>query len=156
MRSEPIHRINLKGPWNYAWLEGPHDSSDAAESTAPEDSPLLTDSRIRMPASWQSAFGNASGTIRFRRRFQWPANLDENERVHIAFDRIGGEACIAVNDQNIGSLSDTSVTDSFDITALLKPSNELSVELSFSPADATTPGGLYEPVALEIHLAPPA
>jgi beta-galactosidase/beta-glucuronidase len=155
MRSEPIHRINLKGPWNYEWLDGPHGSGDAAESTSSDDSPLLADSRIRMPASWQSAFGNVSGTIRFRRRFQRPTNLDENERVHIAFDGIGGEASIAVNDQPIGSLSDTAETSSFDVTELLLPSNELSVELTHSPGDASTLGGLYKPVALEIHRARP-
>lgn len=153
MRSEPIHRIHLKGPWNYEWLDGPHGSGDTTETTSPEDSPLLPDSRVRMPASWQSAFGNVSGTIRFRRRFQRPTNLDENERVHIAFEGIGGEASIAVNDNSIGSQSDTAETISFDVTELLERSNELSVELTFTPDDASTLGGLYKPVALEIHLA---
>ncbi|MDA0284240.1 MAG: hypothetical protein O3B13_11520 [Planctomycetota bacterium] len=153
MRTPPLHRMHLKGPWTYEWLDGPHDSSDGSSAMPESDSPLLTDSRVRMPSSWQSAFGSVSGRVLFRRRFQRPTNLDPNERVHIAFDGLGGQATIAVNGQRIGSLADTKETISFDITSLLEVSNELTVELSFSPGGTSTPGGLIEPVAVEIHLA---
>lgn len=154
MRSQPIHRMHLKGPWKYEWIEGPHGAGDSDDSTPEEESPLLADSRVRMPSTWQSAFGNVSGRMRFRRRFQRPTNLDSNERVHIAFDGLGGRADISINGQEIGSLEDTTDTHSFDITSLLKLSNELTVELSFSPDDTQARGGLREPVALEIHLVP--
>jgi beta-galactosidase/beta-glucuronidase len=155
MRTQPLHRMHLKGPWSYEWLDGPHCSSTASSATAETDSPLLADSRVRMPSSWQSAFGSVSGRVLFRRRFQRPTNLDPNERVHIAFDGLGGQATIAVNGQRIGSLADTTETVSFDITSLLEMSNELTVELSFFPDGTPTPGGLREPVAVEIHLAAP-
>ena len=153
MRTEPIHRMHLKGPWIYEWLDGPHGSTGCIETAASDNSPLLADSRVRMPCSWQSAFGGMSGRIRFSRRFQRPTNLDENERVHIAFDGIGGQAQIAVNGQEIGRLSNNVETVSFDITSILSVSNELSVELSFSPDNEATPGGLHQPVAIEIHLS---
>lgn len=151
MRTEPIHRMHLKGPWFYQWLDGPVASDSSTENVTTQDSPLLADSRVRMPSSWQSAFGNASGRIRFSRRFQRPTNLDNNEHVHIAFDGIGGQAIIAVNGEELGNLADTSDTVSFDMTSLLKLSNELTVELTFSAEPDSRPGGLFEPVAIEIH-----
>jgi beta-galactosidase/beta-glucuronidase len=150
MRTEPIHRINLKGPWVYEWLDGPHGS---ANSDASKNSPLLADSRVRMPTSLQTVFGNVSGRILFRRRFQRPTNLDENEQVHIAFDGIGGRADIAVNGQSLGNVADNAETVSFDMTQLLGPSNELTVELTISSGDDLSPAGLYKPVAIEIHPA---
>lgn len=143
--------MHLKGPWFYEWLNGPGSSESPAAPDTIEDSPLLSDSRVRMPASWQSAFGNTSGRIRFTRRFQRPTNLDDNERVHIAFDGIGGQAVIAVNGLELGNLADTSETVSFDITSQLKPSNELTVELTFAGGSSSASGGLFAPVAVEIH-----
>jgi beta-galactosidase/beta-glucuronidase len=153
MRTKPIHRMHLKGPWGYEWLEGPHALHDPPKSPSSEDSPLLAESRVRMPSSWQSAFGDTYGCIRFSRRFQRPTNLDDNERVHVAFDGIGGRAEVSLNGQVIGRLSNTPETTSFDITAMLKVSNELSVELLFASDDSPSPGGLHKPVAIEIHLA---
>ncbi|NQV28093.1 MAG: hypothetical protein HQ518_27390 [Rhodopirellula sp.] len=159
MRTEPIHRMHLKGPWIYEWIDGPHGLAGAAEAgsekeSSEEESPLLADSRVRMPSSLQSAFGNVSGTIRLSRRFQRPTNLDDNERVHIAFDGIGGQAEVSVNGQNLGSLADTTETVSFDISPQLLPSNELSVELRYSPSENSETGGLHKPVAIEIHRVP--
>lgn len=152
MRSAPVHRMHLKGPWQYEWIDGPHDPERPDQSQSVHDSPLLTGSRVKMPTSWQSAFGQKSGCIRFSRRFQRPTNLDDNERVHIAFDGIGGYAVIAINNEEIGRLSDSDETNSFDITEKLKPSNELTVELTFSPDEQRATGGLYLPVAIEIHV----
>ena len=152
MTSNPIHRIHLKGPWNYEWLDGPYDSGHVQDDDdATLDSPLLTDFRVRMPCSVQEVFGNVSGRILFRRRFQKPTNLDDNEQVHIAFDGIGGRAEVAVNGQALGSLSNNQETVSFDMTKLLETSNELTVELTISASDDQSTGGLFKPVAVEIH-----
>lgn len=149
--SQPVHRINLKGPWSYEWLDGPHPVAGSEERISSEDSPLLADSRVRMPSSWQSAFGSSSGRIRFRRRFQKPTNLDDNERVHMAFDGIGGSAVIAVNGRKIAEVENIESTVSYDVTRLLDPSNEVSVEISFTPDECDQPGGLSKPVVVEIH-----
>ncbi len=151
MRTEPAHRIHLKGPWFYEWLDGSGGLKTELDEAATLDSPLLTDSRIRMPASIKESFGEVSGRILFRRRFQRPTNLDDNERVHIAFDGIGGRAEIAVNGQTLGTVENNSETVSFDMTSLLGPSNELTVDLTISWGVDQSPGGLYEPVAIEIH-----
>ncbi|MFT4556792.1 MAG: beta-galactosidase/beta-glucuronidase [Planctomycetaceae bacterium] len=151
MRTEPAHRMHLKGPWSYEWLDGPRGPKCEDDEDATLDSPLLTDSRVRMPSSMKESFGKVSGRVLFRRRFQRPTNLDDNERVHIAFDGIGGRAEIAVNGQTLGSLENNSETVSFDMTRLLEQSNELTVDLTISWGVDQRPGGLYEPVAIEIH-----
>lgn len=151
MRSEPAHRIHLKGPWIYEWLDGPRGPNREEDEDATLDSPLLTDSRIRMPTSMNESFGEVSGRVLFRRRFQRPTNLDDNERVHIAFDGIGGRANIAVNGRALGNLENNLETVSFDMTSLLEHSNELTVDLTISWGVDRKPGGLYEPVAIEIH-----
>lgn len=151
MPTEPIHRMHLKGPWNYEWLDGPHSSGQIPDEDETLDSPLLTDFRVRMPCSIQESFGNVSGRILFRRRFQKPSNLDDNEQVHIAFDGIGGRAEISVNGQAVGIVVNNPETVSFDMTKLLEPSNELTVELTISDGEDQSPGGLFKPVAVEIH-----
>jgi beta-galactosidase/beta-glucuronidase len=143
--------MHLKGPWNYEWLDGPHGSGYVPDEDATLDSPLLTDFRVRMPCSVQEAFGNVSGRILFRRRFQKPTNLDDNEQVHIAFYGIGGQADVAVNGQALGNLANNPEAVSFDMTELLEPSNELTVELTISASDDQSTGGLFKPVAIEIH-----
>ena len=145
--------MHLKGPWFYEWLDGPPACGDG-DGGAAIDSPLLNDSRVRMPSSMNDSFGKVSGRIVFRRRFQRPTNLDDNERVHIAFDGIGGRADVAVNGHPLGSLKNNTETVSFDMTDLLEPSNELTVDLIISWGEDQKPGGLYEPVAIEIHIAP--
>ncbi len=152
MRTEPIHRMHLKGPWDYEWVEGPTGSASSDEDEdMTMDSPLLTNFRVRMPSSVQEAFGNMSGRVIFRRRFQKPTNLDSNERVHIAFDGIGGRAEVSVNGKTLGSLSNNSETVSFDMTEALEQSNELAVDLTIVWNDDVEPGGLFQPVAVEIH-----
>lgn len=152
MRKEPIHRMHLKGPWEYEWVEGPSGSASSDEDEdMTMDSPLLTNFRVRMPSSIQEAFGNMSGRVVFRRRFQKPTNLDSNERVHIAFDGIGGRADVSVNGTTLGSLSNNSETVSFDMTEVLEHSNELTVDLTIMWGDDVEPGGLFKPVAVEIH-----
>ena len=152
MCKEPIHRIHLKGPWDYEWFEGPTGSATSAQDeNLTMDYPLLKNFRVRMPSSVQETFGNMSGRVIFRRRFQRPTNLDSNERVHIAFDGIGGRADVAVNGKTLGSLSNNSETVSFDMTEVLEHSNELSVDLTIVWDDDVEPGGLFQPVAVEIH-----
>jgi beta-galactosidase/beta-glucuronidase len=142
------HRMHLKGPWNYRWLEPPNPSAEPDRAEV-----LLDGDRIKMPASWQDAFGAATGRVIFSRRFQKPTNLDPEEQVHIAFDGIGGTAKIQLNDAPLGELQDVSETASINMTDRLAPTNVLSVEISFDGGDQ--PGGLWGAVAIEIHNAAP-
>ncbi|MGH7129010.1 MAG: NRDE family protein, partial [Planctomycetaceae bacterium] len=85
-RSGSIHRIHLRGPWDYEWLST---SADSRIAVAPAG-------RMKMPASWRDRFGEAAGTVRFRRRFHRPTNLEPRERVFLVFDGIGGRGSVSL------------------------------------------------------------
>ena len=155
MRTEPIHRMHLKGPWDYEWVEGPTGSASSDEDEdMTMDSPLLTNFRVRMPSSVQEAFGNMSGRVIFRRRFQKPTNLEEHERVHIAFDGLGGQATVSLNDEPLIELTDLSEPCTIDVTERIGQSNVISVELTWNAAECSSEkSGLWKPVAIEIHQA---
>lgn len=139
MRSEPVHRILLRGPWDCEWLSGPD----------PELAELPT--RVRMPVSWADAFGTVAGRVRFRRRFHQPTNLDPAERVALAFEGIGGTAVVRVNSAVAELQPGTNGILRCDVTDSLKEANEVTVEVDFDARSTDEPGGLWKPVAVEIH-----
>ena len=154
-----LHRINLKGPWNYEWLDGPHrrNTSSPGEDDSEFSEVLLNHSRVRMPSSIEDAWGAVTGTVRFRRRFQRPTNLDPHERVHIAFDGLGGSARVLLNEKQIAELRDVESTRSVDVTEQICPTNTLTVDLHWNPDEsAQSAGGLWGAVAIEIHASPNA
>lgn len=138
------HRMHLKGPWQYEWL-GPSDA------LPPDVEPA---GRLKMPAEWRTSFGSAAGTARFRRRFNRPTNLDADERVFVVLDGVGGTGEARLDDRRLGTVDGAQGSAAFDVTDLLKPANELVVELEFDPAvDESVRGGLWGPVAIEIRRA---
>jgi hypothetical protein len=146
--------MNLKGPWDYEWLDGPHALADSVADPPPaEDNEfLLAHSRVRMPSSIEDAWGAVSGRVRFQRRFQKPTNLEPHERVHIAFDGLGGTAALTLNGESLTRLCDVESTQTFDVTDQLGQSNTLAVELTWGPAESRQhQGGLWGAVAIEIH-----
>ncbi len=131
----PIHRIHLKGPWDVRRLD--------------RDEPA---SRILMPASWQTLFGDEPGLAEFRRKFNLPTNLEAHEYVWIVFDGIRGSVKVSLNGHTLGQIADSVATAEFEITRHLLLHNELIVELTFAGADPDNgPGGLWGTVALEIR-----
>ena len=149
-----LHRMNLKGPWDYEWLDGPHAASDSNVDLPPaaNNDFLLAHSRVRMPSSIEDAWGAVSGRVRFQRRFQKPTNLEPHERVHIAFDGFGGTATVTLNGEPLAELNDVDSTQTFDTTDRLGQSNILAVELTWNPpGNGAGRGGLWGAVAIEIH-----
>ena len=147
-----VHRIHLKGPWDYEWLDGPYPAEHADKAPSEEDdSVLLPNSRVRLPSSVQQAFGAVTGTLQLSRRFHKPTNLDEDERVRLVFDGIRGTVVACINGQELGRLENPPDPVSFDITGQLQLSNLLRVELRIGESDLASPTGLTGPVALEIH-----
>ncbi len=162
-----IHRMHLRGPWEFEWVSDigaplpkeappprPSPAGACGElSRAGEGERQATDSgRVKLPADWQSLFGARRGTVRFTRRFGLPTNLESHERVFVAFDGIGGVARVSVNGSHVGIIENSNSTVRFDVTALLNPSNTLMVELTYTAIDdASSPGGLHAPVAIEVH-----
>jgi hypothetical protein len=101
--------------------------------------------RIRLRGPWEWQAGEASGTIvlpgslagvagrvTFRRRFGYPGTIDTHERVWL----LAGSGAATLNGVPLGA------GVAFDVTALLRPRNELGIEV-----DGPTPGD----VALEVR-----
>jgi len=142
--------MHLKGPWQFEWID--QSTPSGPSHVEGENSPLLRQGRAKMPADWRSLFGEASGCVRFRRRFHCPTNLEPREQVFIVFDGVGGAARVALNENLLGTSTHDGTTAEFDITDLLEPANELVVDLEFDTSRAeATDGGLWGPVAIEIR-----
>jgi len=133
--TEP-YRIRLRGPWKYEWLE-------------PKDRPEGSGT-VQMPARWEELFGKRAGRVRFQRRFGRPTNLEPSERVFVVFEGVGGNATVWLNGQPLGQLKGP--RGAFDVTELLRPSNQLVVEVEYAPDRwPDTPGGLWGLVLIEIR-----
>ncbi|MDB5334904.1 MAG: hypothetical protein JWN70_523 [Planctomycetaceae bacterium] len=135
-----MHRINLKGPWEFQ----PLIASPATPSVE-----LPGRGTVKFPAVWQDFLGDFRGRIRFLRPFNQPTNLDAHERVELVLAGLGGAAVIRLNQQAVGVISNSEHTGRFDITALLQPHNLLEIDVDWSGM-STERGGLWAPVALEI------
>ena len=147
---ECVHRMNLKGPWFFEWLDGPEPAAAFLDRCADRESPQMSTSRVRMPASWPDAFGAVAGTVLLRRRFGRPSNLDAHERVHVTLDGVIGKAEVAVNGCLVDSLSPSEKPQSVDVTDRLDASNELSIRLTFDGREATDSAQPLASVAIEI------
>ena len=73
-----VHRIRLRGPWNYEWLG---DSKQEPQN-----------GRVSLPKEWRDLLGDVEGCVRFQRTFHCPTNLSEASRVDLVFEGIGGKA----------------------------------------------------------------
>jgi len=144
------HRMHLKGPWEYEWLS-PIPPARLAHTVGAGE-PLSPRGKLRMPATWQAVFGDASGQVRFRRRFHRPTNLEPHEQVFLVFDGVGGTAQLALNDQPIGRIFPPEHAAEYDVTRKLAEANVLVVDVAFDSETAGEhPGGLWGAVALEIR-----
>jgi hypothetical protein len=150
---ECVHRMNLKGPWFYEWLDGPEPAAAFLDRCADRESPQMSTSRVRMPASWLDAFGAVAGTVLLRRRFGRPSNLEARERVHITLDRVVGAADVAVNGELVASVTPSEEPQSLDVTDQLEVSNELSIRLTYDGREAADSDPPLASVAIEIFQA---
>jgi hypothetical protein len=135
------HRIRLRGPWECEPL---------ARTSGNE--PLPPPCRMNMPCMWKDGgLKNFAGRVRFRRRFGLPLHIDSHERVWLTVDGLWDRADIWLNGLFLGNYEgprDSLWTRrEFEVTALLRPRNELIVEVE-GTADH---GGLWGEVALEIR-----
>lgn len=168
--SDP-YRIRLRGPWEIAPLasggRGTRASGSAAECEAEQQLPLTPIApefeTVDMPASWRELFGDESGTVLFRRRFNRPTHLEPHQRLSIALTDVAGAVSVRVNgalravsrEPRAGPrdsvLSTPHSALCYDITDVLQDYNLLEVEITFDPRAAPdNPGGLWQPVVLEI------
>jgi hypothetical protein len=131
------HRIRLRGPWDYEPLA----------YSSPERHLLPPAGRMSVPCRWADAgLADFGGRVRFRRRFGYPGRLDAHERVWLTFDGIESRAGVALNGTALGAHEGAGAFE-FEVTALLRPRNELVVEVE-GPAESA---GLCGEVALEVR-----
>lgn len=127
------HRIRLRGPWECQPLRRHGEGS------------LPSLCRMAMPCRWsEGGLPDFSGLVRFTRSFGYPGRIDSYERVWLTFAAVGGEAEVRLNGQPLGRL--TGPTE-FEVTRLLRPRNELIVEIEGTAEQ----GGLPGEVALEVR-----
>ncbi len=130
------HRIRLRGPWQCEPLRRQGDNAEE---------PLPPPCRVTMPCRWSDARpAGFSGLVRFRRPFGYPGRIDAYERVWLTFDGIDGEAEVCLNNHPLGRIQ---TACEFDVTGLLRPRNELVVDLECTQEQ----GGLWGEVALEVR-----
>jgi hypothetical protein len=100
--------------------------------------------RIRLRGPWECQPAADSGR-RYRRRFGYPGRIDAHERVWLTFAGVGGRAVVRLNDCLLGCREDAPASFEFEVTALLRPRNELVVDVQ------ETAEGSWGEVALEIR-----
>ncbi len=127
------HRIRLRGPWNYAWI-------DAAGNVG------ATETR-KHPDGWAAFIGEKSGRVRLTRTFHAPTNLDDTEQVFVVLTGVNGTGEVLLNGQHLGDIPPHNACE-FAAPLPLPFSNELTIDVSFA---ASAPTGLYDVVALEIR-----
>ncbi len=104
---------------------------------------------VRLPATWQGLFGEATGVARFERKFNQPTGLTAEDRLWILLpDHCGKVRSFKLNGVTISP--DDAEAFSFEITSVLALHNLLSVELEQDSLTERS-AGLWSPVVLEIR-----
>ena len=129
------HRIRLRGPWECEPLE-----------RRPPDA-LPPPRRMTLPCRWaDGGLADFTGRVRFRRRFGYPGQIDDWERVWLTFEGASDRATVRLNGADLGEHAGDGPFE-FDVTRLLRPRNELIVDV-----DGTAErGGLWGETALEVR-----
>ncbi len=135
----PIHRINLRGPWEFEWLE-------PATGDAPAHG------RVKLPSDWRDDFGDRAGRVRFRRHFHEPTGIEPEDSVWLHFTGVGGEFTVSLDGRPLASEDGT---PRFEITDALQPTSVVVVEIVCDPSGTDEPLGLYDFVAVEIETPAP-
>ncbi|MGC1272305.1 MAG: hypothetical protein WBC44_01255 [Planctomycetaceae bacterium] len=119
MPTEPghflLHRIRLRGPWDFEWSSPPSD-------TATNDS----NGTLRLPTTWNDAFGGSNGTVRLSRRFNRPTGIDDGERVWIELD-VSRPSLVSFNEMRVGRIEPGIAR--FDVTDRVTIHNRIALEI---------------------------
>lgn len=103
---------------------------------------------MNLPCYWSDGgLADFSGCVRFRRRFGYPGRIDPNERVWMTFAGAGDRAKAILNDVALGRAADGARGAEYEVTSLLRPRNDLVVDVEGGGVLA----GLWGEVALEVR-----
>ncbi len=117
--------------------------SESLASDSRRESPM----RMTLPCRWaDGGLPDFTGRVRFRRRFGYPGQIDDWERVWLTFEGASDRAVVRLNGVEIGDHAGDGPFE-FEVTRLLRPRNELVVDV-----DGTAErGGLWGETALEVR-----
>ena len=138
-----IHRIRLKGPWEWA---------------VPTASPAVAWiwSRIRLPDEW-ARLPEQAGPVWFRRRFHTPTGITPTDRVRLAIPTTHRQVAVNLNGHSLVAISlanpEPEAIVRFEISGHLADRNLLEIILEGGVSPTNVDGGLGHPVVLEIEPA---
>jgi hypothetical protein len=141
-----MHTIRLRGPWKIEALArlSRDEHGNVVEDTS--DLPAATETNV--PSDWCTALGpDFRGRVRYVRRFGLPTNLDPDERVLLVVGEIVENALIELNGASLGRQAQSAGEQSYEVTPLLRPRNELMIVIEALQAA----GGMRGEVKLEIY-----
>lgn len=150
-----MHRIQLKGPWEYHPLTLSQAASEAPclivgdHGASANERALPPGGNVKFPASWHEILGDYRGIVTFRRPFNRPTNLSIDEQVDLVLEGITGSAEIRVNGSFVACVPPDAGHCRFEITPHLRPHNELRITV-VRTLDTQDPCGLWGVVSLEI------
>lgn len=152
-----MHRINLKGPWQFAVVDG--EANLLAGNSKQQ--------RVKLPhqvseADLAGKETTENSRLVYSRRFGCPTGLEPNDRVDLCVGMSPASFRCYLNDQKLphSRLDDEASLDSeaasqvcrFAISALLQVNNHLQLSLAFSSDLASSNRcGLSSEVWIEIH-----
>ncbi len=92
--------------------------------------PAKLTGKATLPCDWSDALGpDFRGKVRYRRRFNRPSGLDPHERVWLVIEGVDAFGSAALNGRALGDIRGYALPASFDVTDLLGPGNELSLDV---------------------------
>ena len=129
------HRIRLRGPWE----------CEPLKRLSP-GGPLPPSRRMTLPCRWaEGGLTDFSGRVRFRRRFGYPGQIDDYERVWLTVAGLSDSAEVWLNGAMLGNCAGDGPFES-EITRLLQARNELIMDV-----EGMEHGGIWGEVALEVR-----
>lgn len=149
-----IHRIRLRGPWQYEPRARWEFLPDGTRAETDRDLPPA--GMTAVPSDWsQTPLGiGFHGRVRHRRTFARPTRLEPHETVFLVVEAATAVGHVRLNGTPLGVVRGSGRPGRFDITTLLRDRNELLIDVAQGPDHPTDqpvqPGGLTGEVRLEI------
>ena len=155
------HRIRLRGPWGFEPLSATRVGADGVRSCAGDCPPP---GKLKIPTSWAGTpLEGLHGSVRFRRTFRKPGTLDPDEHLRLVFGGVDYFAHVRLNGVSLGDHGGYFEPFGFDITPLVRPHNQLIVDVDrpreidegrtrlFQGNGDGAGGGIHDDVTLEVR-----
>ena len=156
-----MHVIRLRGPWRYRPLARTVRLADG--SSRPEEGTMPPAGRATLPDDWGATLGDDfRGRVEFRRQFNMPTGLSAIDKVFLVVEKIDAFGSLSLNGSTPLSIPPRASETRIQISELLKPTNELVVEVELPrltddsqplprpPERQSQAGGLIGEVRLEL------